>query len=226
MISVDPPRINVDPPQTQGPVINIDPAPQIPHISFDSPQGPKVNVDPPTQQQQAPRVQVYEVPGISVAGPGYDDHDGRGSQPHSRPQSQFSSHPPVARGGLICGGCNGAIMGRIVSAMGARWHPACFKCTVCSELLEHVSSYEHEGRPYCHLDYHENFAPRCYSCKTAIIEERFISLDDPALGKRSYHEQHFFCADCEKPFDDPSFYQRGDKPYCESCFSIMVRNEV
>ena len=25
----------------------------------------------------------------------------------------------------------------------------------CKELLEHVSSYEHEGRPYCHLDYHE-----------------------------------------------------------------------
>ena len=58
-------------------------------------------------------------------------------------------------GGLICGGCNGSIIGRIVSAMGSRWHPACFRCTVCDELLEHVSSYEHEGRPYCHLDYHE-----------------------------------------------------------------------
>ena len=29
------------------------------------------------------------------------------------------------------------------------------RCTVCKELLEHVSSYEHNGRPYCHLDYHE-----------------------------------------------------------------------
>ena len=58
-------------------------------------------------------------------------------------------------GGLICGGCNGSIMGRIISAMGSRWHPACFCCTVCNDPLEHVSSYEHEGRPYCHLDYHE-----------------------------------------------------------------------
>ncbi|KII84296.1 hypothetical protein PLICRDRAFT_46157 [Plicaturopsis crispa FD-325 SS-3] len=196
--------------------------------------------------------------------------------------------------------------------MGARWHPECFRCTACGELLEHVSSYEWEGRAYCHLDYHENFAPRCYSCETAIIDERFITLDDPALGKRTYHEQHFFCAECgdpflapsspskvngkenltvsgdgsfadddvgftvyrghpyceachvrlrmpkckrcqksiregdravealggkwcwacfvcagcEKPFEDPSFFQRGDKPFCESCFSIILRNEV
>ncbi|KAF8889697.1 hypothetical protein BD779DRAFT_1520527 [Infundibulicybe gibba] len=210
----------------------------------------------------------------------------------------------------MCGGCGGAIIGRIVSAMGARWHPGCFRCTVCDGLLEHVSSYEHAGRPYCHLDYHENFAPRCYTCKTAIIEERFISLDDPALGKRTYHAQHFFCAECgdpfltpssstpssgelslsgdgefeaddvgftvyrghpyceachvrlrlpkckrckrsirdgdqavealggkwcwscfvcarcEKPFDDPAFFERGEKPYCEPCFSIILRNEV
>jgi hypothetical protein len=58
-------------------------------------------------------------------------------------------------GGFVCGGCDGSIIGRIVSAMGSRWHPACFRCTVCDELLEHVSSYEHGGRAYCHLDYHE-----------------------------------------------------------------------
>ena len=50
----------------------------------------------------------------------------------------------------------------------------------------------------------QNFAPKCYSCKTAIIEEQFISLDDPALGKRTYHTQHFFCAECGDPFLSPS----------------------
>jgi len=50
----------------------------------------------------------------------------------------------------------------------------------------------------------QNFAPKCYSCKTPIVEERFISLDDPALGKRTYHEQHFFCAECGDPFLTPT----------------------
>lgn len=30
--------------------------------------------------------------------------------------------------GLRCAGCHNPIVGRIVSAMGKRWHPACFKC--------------------------------------------------------------------------------------------------
>src|SRR6202035_5029969 len=50
----------------------------------------------------------------------------------------------------------------------------------------------------------QSFAPRCYTCKTAIIDERVITLDDPALGKRTYHEQHFFCAECGDPFLAPS----------------------
>ncbi|EIW78383.1 hypothetical protein CONPUDRAFT_83811 [Coniophora puteana RWD-64-598 SS2] len=222
--------------------------------------------------------------------------------------------------GLACGGCGRAIIGRVVSAMGQRWHPECFRCSVCGEFLEHVSSYERDGKAYCHLDYHENFAPRCYHCKTPVVEERFITLDDPALGKRAYHLQHFFCAECgdpflppsdaggaggemlisgdgefdlgdddlatgaeggvgftvykgypyceachvrlrlpkckkckkairdgtravealggkwcwdcfvcegcERPFEDPSFFLRDNMPFCEPCFSIILRNEI
>lgn len=58
-------------------------------------------------------------------------------------------------GGLACGGCGGPIVGRIVSAMGVRWHPGCFRCCDCDDLLEYVSSYERDGKPYCHFDYHE-----------------------------------------------------------------------
>jgi hypothetical protein len=36
------------------------------------------------------------------------------------------------------------------------------------------------------------------------VDERFITLDDDALGKRTYHEQHFFCAECGDPFLPPS----------------------
>ncbi|KAF8814782.1 hypothetical protein BYT27DRAFT_7156521 [Phlegmacium glaucopus] len=338
------PRINIasDPSPPPGPPrIQVDGAGSVPRINIDSSPrmnnnnggAPSINVEPPRinvdgggsprkqprEVDNSPRVQVYDIPGVSVSGPEYDGpsisvsgpddrnpHSHRHAQSASQ-QSQFGGQPRPGGGGLICGGCNGSIIGRIVSAMGSRWHPACFRCTVCDELLEHVSSYEHEGRPYCHLDYHEKFAPRCYSCKTAIVEEQFISLDDPALGKRTYHTQHFFCAECgdpflspsvsfpdskgevalsgdgefegftvykghpyceachvrlrlpkckrckrsirdhdeavealggkwcwgcfvcascDKPFDDPSFFQRDDKPFCERCFSIMLRNEV
>ena len=48
------------------------------------------------------------------------------------------------------------------------------------------------------------FAPLCYHCQTNIVDEIFITLDDPDLGKRTYHEQHFFCAECGDPFLAPS----------------------
>jgi len=35
-----------------------------------------------------------------------------------------------------------------------------------------------------------------------------------------------FMKSCNKPFEDPSFFQRGDEPYCEHCFSVLLRNEI
>lgn len=110
-------------------------------------------------EANGPQINVFEVPGISIAGPEESDvpaisvpgDEGRRQSKKARAQID----PQHRRGGLICGGCDGPIVGRIVNAMGARWHSDCFRCTVCDALLEHVSSYEHEGRAYCHLDYHE-----------------------------------------------------------------------
>lgn len=222
----------------------MEPAPSVPKIAYpgdsdsDSSDsdggwgGPQINVSAP----EVPQISISgssDVPSISVAAP----------PPPSAVGANGYSHLPAASGkrgaGLACGGCQGPIVGRIVSAMGTRWHPGCFRCCVCNELLEYVSSYEHAGRPYCHFDYHENFAPRCYHCKTAIVDERFITLDDAELGTRTYHEPHFFCSECGDPFLTPTiergageltFTGDGDfadfgvgftvhngYPYCESC---------
>ncbi|KAL7277332.1 hypothetical protein ACG7TL_009190 [Trametes sanguinea] len=305
-----------------GPVINISGpgesrggrgAPSIPRISFgddpdEGPGGgiPSINIggaddDPP-------------IPKISLPGEPSSPSRKRRDQPQTRKVEATLANPRLEaakRSGLVCGGCGGPIIGRIVSAMDMRWHPGCFRCCVCDELLENLSSYAHDGRPYCHLDYHEQFAPKCYHCQTAIVDERFITLDDPELGKRTYHEQHFFCAECgdpflppstpgapsrtfagdgefavgaeddvgftvykghpyceachvrlrmpkckkckksirhgmqavealggkwcwecftcancDKPFEVPAFFQRDGKPFCEHCFSIMIRNEI
>lgn len=45
-------------------------------------------------------------------------------------------------------------------------------------------------RFYCHLDYHEQFSPRCASCATPIEGEVVV-----ACG-REWHVGHFFCAQC------------------------------
>lgn len=66
------------------------------------------------------------------------------------------------------------------------------------------------------------------------MDARFVTLDDPMLGQRFYHELHFFCSECGDPFLDPSkssapgaggtddgetdpFVIHKGHPYCEKC---------
>lgn len=135
-----------------GPTIMISgpdsPAP--PRIAVSTPQISASGLNSRTAARSVPAVMVSSQPSSSSL---YSkpQHQAR----YNESKRELRMLPPRKTGGLVCGGCDGAIIGRIVSAMGVRWHPGCFRCTVCNELLEHVSSYEHEGKPYCHLDYHE-----------------------------------------------------------------------
>ncbi|KAI9281093.1 hypothetical protein BY458DRAFT_499563 [Sporodiniella umbellata] len=109
-----------------------------------------------------------------------------------------------------CGGCHQPLSGQAITTSGNQWHTRCFKCQSCRQPLEHIAFYERDGLPYCALDFHEQFSPRCDYCKTPI-EEHSIS----ALGK-TYHPGHFFCRECGKPFDEHAhFLEHEGHAYCE-----------
>ena len=135
--------------------------------SDDEMNGPRIAVS--AVDDPGPKISVSgsnDVPGISINVGGADDDHGSGLAINVGPggpsvavnggRKSVAELPTIRRGGgLSCGGCGGMIVGRVVSAMGARWHPGCFRCCVCNELLENLSSYEKDGRSFCHLDYHE-----------------------------------------------------------------------
>jgi hypothetical protein len=67
-------------------------------------------------------------------------------------------------------------------------------------------------RYFCHLDWHENFAPRCKHCKTPIIGEHTV-----ALGEH-WHFGHFFCAECGDPFEKGmSHIEKDGYAWCLKC---------
>ena len=67
-------------------------------------------------------------------------------------------------------------------------------------------------RFYCHLDWHENFAPRCKHCKTPIIGEHAV-----ALGEH-WHYGHFFCAECGDPFEQGMTHiEKDGYAWCLRC---------
>jgi hypothetical protein len=117
--------------------------PELPQITFSDPTASSLDTD---YSEASPIDEIRHDHGYSNNTPMPATGGGRVFPPASSARRG---------GGLACGGCGGPIVGRIVSAMGVRWHPGCFRCSDCDDLLEYVSSYERDGKPYCHFDYHE-----------------------------------------------------------------------
>ncbi|KAK9444381.1 LIM domain protein [Metarhizium brunneum] len=86
------------------------------------------------------------------------------------------------------------------------------------EILDEVPgmTMEEDGderlRFYCHLDWHELFAPRCKHCQTPILGEHIV-----ALGEH-WHYGHFFCAECGDPFEHGMTHiEKDGYAWCIKC---------
>jgi hypothetical protein len=67
-------------------------------------------------------------------------------------------------------------------------------------------------RFYCHLDFHEAYAPKCKHCKTSIIGEHLVALGE------NWHYGHFFCAECGDPFEKGMTHiEKDGYAWCLNC---------
>ncbi|XP_062418442.1 paxillin-like isoform X1 [Pungitius pungitius] len=119
----------------------------------------------------------------------------------------------VAKG--VCGACCKPIVGQVVTAMGRTWHPEHFVCTHCQEEIGSRNFFEREGQPYCETDYHHLFSPRCYYCNGPILDKVVTALD------RTWHPEHFFCAQCGSFFGPEGFHEKDGKAFCRKDYFDM-----
>ncbi|XP_056385909.1 paxillin isoform X2 [Hyla sarda] len=119
----------------------------------------------------------------------------------------------VAKG--VCGACKKPIAGQVVTAMGRTWHPEHFVCTHCQEEIGSRNFFERDGQPYCEKDYHNLFSPRCFYCNGPILDKVVTALD------RTWHPEHFFCAQCGAFFGPEGFHERDGKAYCRKDYFDM-----
>ncbi|XP_061583743.1 nascent polypeptide-associated complex subunit alpha, muscle-specific form-like isoform X2 [Cololabis saira] len=112
----------------------------------------------------------------------------------------------VAKG--VCGACKKPIAGQVVTAMGRTWHPEHFVCTHCQEEIGSRNFFERDGVPYCERDYHSLFSPRCHYCNGPILDKVVTALD------KTWHPEHFFCAQCGAFFGPEGFHEKDGKAYC------------
>ncbi|XP_046881757.1 paxillin-like isoform X1 [Hypomesus transpacificus] len=119
----------------------------------------------------------------------------------------------VAKG--LCGACKKPIVGQVVTAMGRTWHPEHFVCTHCLEEIGSRNFFERDGQPYCEKDYHNLFSPRCHYCNGPILDKVVTALD------KTWHPDHFFCAQCGEFFGPDGFHEKDGKAFCKKDYFNM-----
>ncbi|XP_018573196.1 paxillin isoform X2 [Anoplophora glabripennis] len=114
-----------------------------------------------------------------------------------------------------CSACDKPIVGQVITALGKTWHPEHFTCAHCTQELGTRNFFERDGKPYCEPDYHNLFSPRCAYCNGPILDKCVTALE------KTWHMDHFFCAQCGKQFGEEGFHEREGKPYCRDDYFDM-----
>ncbi|KAM3910787.1 prickle planar cell polarity protein 3 [Leptodactylus fuscus] len=147
---------------------------------------------------------------------------------------------PVSRtmSGTVCQKCGHQISGGDVAVFASRaglgscWHPQCFTCTKCSELLCDLIYFYHGGQVYCGRHHAELQRPRCVAC-----DEIIFSMECTQAEGYHWHTRHFCCFECEcslvsqryimkdKRALCPPCYERLYAQYCDSCGEIIGVDE-
>ncbi|XP_042367594.1 prickle-like protein 1b isoform X1 [Plectropomus leopardus] len=116
------------------------------------------------------------------------------------------------------GGINGGEMAIFASRAGPGpcWHPACFVCATCQELLVDLIYFYQNGKILCGRHHAELLKPRCSSCDEIIFADECTEAEG-----RHWHMKHFACFECETMLGGQRYIMKDGRPYCTGCFESL-----
>ncbi|XP_051740350.1 testin [Ctenopharyngodon idella] len=93
------------------------------------------------------------------------------------------------------------------------WHPACFVCCNCSELLVDMIYFWKKDQLYCGRHYGDSEKPRCAGCDELIFSNEYTQAEG-----HNWHLKHFCCFDCDCVLAGETYVMENDKPVCKPCY--------
>ncbi|KAL2091634.1 hypothetical protein ACEWY4_013897 [Coilia grayii] len=79
------------------------------------------------------------------------------------------------------------------------WHPTCFVCAECGEMLVDLVYFWKDGSLLCGRHYGQSVRPRCPGCDELIFSELYYKGSDGQL----WHKEHHCCWECGQNLDTP-----------------------
>ncbi|XP_068144222.1 uncharacterized protein Tes [Drosophila tropicalis] len=136
-----------------------------------------------------------------------------------QPNSTSMPPPPAP---VSCRDCNLPIHFGEVAVKAERagkeiaWHPACFKCNTCRELLADLVYFFHHGQVYCGRDLAIKLKiPRCKACDELIFTKEYTAAEGS-----TFHIKHFCCYRCDVPLAGQQYIpdEKSNMPLCLPCY--------
>lgn len=96
---------------------------------------------------------------------------------------------------------------------GVCWHPSCFACSTCNELLVDLIYFYQDGKIHCGRHHAELLKPRCSACDEIIFADECTEAEG-----RHWHMKHFCCYECETVLGGQRYIMKDGRPFCCGCF--------
>ncbi|XP_041782458.1 testin [Anopheles merus] len=149
---------------------------------------------------------------------------GGGGEQRGMPPAQQAVRDAVAMTAHHCTGCTQPIavgevavkVDRASSSDRSIWHPQCFKCNRCGELLADLVYFYHGGAVYCGRDLAAMLKiPRCAACDELIFTKEYTAAEGA-----TFHVRHFCCYHCDGPLAGQQYVmdERSAQPLCLPCY--------
>ena len=125
----------------------------------------------------------------------------------------------LCRSRVNCGACRKAIPVGSVAVVAPKlgphilFHPSCFTCSSCRELLVDLTYCVYQDQLYCERHYAEKIKPRCGTCDELIFSGTYTRALD-----RDWHSHHFSCWHCDTNLTGQKYVLTDQHPTCISCY--------
>uniref|UniRef100_A0AC35U7F8 Prickle-like protein 2 n=1 Tax=Rhabditophanes sp. KR3021 TaxID=114890 RepID=A0AC35U7F8_9BILA len=93
------------------------------------------------------------------------------------------------------------------------FHPNCFKCDTCEQLLVDLLYFFHDGKYYCGRHYGEKMYSRCFGCDELIFQREYTVAEE-----KEWHVEHFCCFGCDMALGGHKYCTKDEKPFCIPCY--------
>uniref|UniRef100_A0A182Q7L9 Testin n=1 Tax=Anopheles farauti TaxID=69004 RepID=A0A182Q7L9_9DIPT len=149
---------------------------------------------------------------------------GLGGGERQMPPAQQAMRNAVTTTRYQCTGCTKPIVTGEVAVKVDRernsdrsiWHPQCFKCNRCGELLADLVYFYHGGAIYCGRDLAAILKiPRCAACDELIFMKEYTAAEGA-----TFHVRHFCCYHCDEPLAGKQYLmdEKLAQPLCLPCY--------